>query len=97
MNADRIDRFFAHEYTHVLRKIRPEDRRLKLESPLERALWRCLTKGLGDLPAGRPREKAAGQARHTVVGDAVSRCRYLVRTVEVPSLSPSGSWLSPAS
>jgi hypothetical protein len=47
-NADRIDRFFAHEYTHVLHKIWRKDRGLKLESPLERALWGCLTEGLGN-------------------------------------------------
>jgi hypothetical protein len=47
-NADRIDRFFAHEYTHVLHKIWRKDRGMTLESPLERTLWGCLTEGLGN-------------------------------------------------
>lgn len=47
-NADRIDRFFAHEYTHVLHKIWRTDRGTTLETPLERALWDCLTEGLGN-------------------------------------------------
>jgi hypothetical protein len=47
-NADRIDRFFAHEYTHVLHKIWRRDRGITIESPLEQALWGCLTEGLGN-------------------------------------------------
>lgn len=47
-NTDRIDRFFAHEFTHLLHK---EWRRVNkpiIESPLEQALWGCLTEGLGN-------------------------------------------------
>lgn len=49
VNADRIDRIFAHEYTHVLHKIWRRERGLELESPLEVALWACLTEGVGNL------------------------------------------------
>ena len=49
VNAGRIDRFFAHEYTHVLHKIWRQKRQLTLNSPLERALWACLTEGVGNL------------------------------------------------
>ncbi len=49
VNTDRIDRFFAHEYTHVLHKVWREERGLVLKSPLERALWVCLKEGVGNL------------------------------------------------
>jgi len=47
-NTGRIDRFFAHEYTHLLHKAWRSERKLVLRSPLETALWICLTEGLGN-------------------------------------------------
>ena len=47
-NSSRIDRFFAHEFTHVLHKAWRKKHNLKLESPFEYALWECLTEGLGN-------------------------------------------------
>ncbi|NUO84185.1 hypothetical protein HUU05_29280, partial [candidate division KSB1 bacterium] len=47
-NDNRIDRFFAHEFTHVLHKAWRKKRGLELESPFEYALWECLTEGLGN-------------------------------------------------
>lgn len=46
-NADRIDRFFAHEFTHIIHKAWAKDHRPSLRTPLDRALWECLTEGLG--------------------------------------------------
>ena len=65
-NADRIDRFFAHEYTHVLHKIWRTDRGITLESPLERALWGCLTEGLGNYRSlsARWRRPDGGLSQH---------------------------------
>jgi len=48
VNARRIDRFFAHEYTHVIHRAWRAQRNLDLQTPLERALWHCLTEGLGN-------------------------------------------------
>lgn len=48
INHDRIDRFFAHELTHVLHKAWRKKRGLELASPFEYALWECLTEGLGN-------------------------------------------------
>ncbi len=48
VNGDRIDRFFAHEFTHVLHKAWRKKRGLELKSPFEDALWACLTEGLGN-------------------------------------------------
>lgn len=47
-NDNRIDRFFAHEFMHVLHKAWRKKRGLELESPFEYALWECLTEGLGN-------------------------------------------------
>lgn len=47
-NDDRIDRFFAHEFTHVLHKVWRRQHPQKIETPLERALWECMTEGLGN-------------------------------------------------
>lgn len=47
-NSNRIDRFFAHEFTHVLHKAWRKKHGLKLQSPFEFALWECLTEGLGN-------------------------------------------------
>ncbi len=47
-NDGRIDRFFAHEFTHVLHKVWRQQNPQKIETPLERALWECMTEGLGN-------------------------------------------------
>lgn len=47
-NSSRIDRFFAHEFTHVLHKAWRKKHKLELDSPFEYALWECLTEGLGN-------------------------------------------------
>ena len=47
-NADRIDRFFRHEFTHLLHKEWRRIHKPEIETPLERALWVCLTEGLGN-------------------------------------------------
>jgi hypothetical protein len=47
-NNGRIDRLFAHEFTHLLQKAWRKKHGLELESPFEFALWECLTEGLGN-------------------------------------------------
>ncbi|MDZ7265748.1 MAG: hypothetical protein ONB48_00245 [candidate division KSB1 bacterium] len=47
-NHDKIDRLFAHEFTHVLHKAWRRQKGLILQSPFEAALWECLTEGLGN-------------------------------------------------
>jgi len=47
-NRSRIDRFFAHELTHVLHKSWRRKNGLQLDSPFDFALWECLTEGLGN-------------------------------------------------
>ncbi|MCG3118071.1 MAG: hypothetical protein ALAOOOJD_00205 [bacterium] len=47
-NNGRIDRLFAHEFTHVLHKAWRKKHGLELKSPFEFALWECLTEGLGN-------------------------------------------------
>jgi len=47
-NIDRLDRIFAHEFTHLLHKQWRTDHRPVVQSPLETALWICLTEGLGN-------------------------------------------------
>lgn len=44
-NHDKIDRFFAHELTHVLHKAWRRQKGLTLQSPFEVVLWECLTGG----------------------------------------------------
>jgi len=48
-NAARLDRFFAHEYTHVLHSRWERAHPETLDSPLARALHAMLREGLGNL------------------------------------------------
>ncbi len=48
INRRRIDRFFEHEFTHILHNSWATRRRLRPETPLEVALWTCLKEGLGN-------------------------------------------------
>ena len=43
-----IDRFFAHEFTHVLHKAWKRNHDIILKSPFDVALWECLVEGLGN-------------------------------------------------
>ena len=47
-NHSRIDRFFAHEFTHIMHKAWRSARGVDFNSPFEFALWECLTEGLGN-------------------------------------------------
>ena len=48
VNRRRINRFFAHEFTHILHRVWKKKNKIKLISPLDCALWECLTEGLGN-------------------------------------------------
>lgn len=48
LNRKRIDRFFAHEFTHVLHNSWAANHGLRLRTPLDLALWVCLKEGLGN-------------------------------------------------
>jgi len=54
-NLARIDRFYDHEYTHLLHKAWQRQSGLTLETPLEHALWVCLKEGLGNYRSLSPR------------------------------------------
>lgn len=47
-NRTRMDRFFAHEFTHLMHKAWRAQRGVELKSSFEFALWECLTEGLGN-------------------------------------------------
>ncbi len=47
-NRERINRLLDHEYTHLLHKLWLSQNQVKLETPLDRALWECLYEGLGN-------------------------------------------------
>ena len=47
-NAGRIDRFFAHEMTHILHKAWRMANPVEIESTLDYALWDCLVEGIGN-------------------------------------------------
>jgi len=46
-NNNRIDRIFAHEYTHLLHKAWAKNYGLKLETFKDSILWECLYEGIG--------------------------------------------------
>lgn len=58
-NLDRINRFFDHEFTHLLHRSWQGQQGLVPESPLEQALWACLKEGLGHYRSFTPRWLAA--------------------------------------
>jgi len=47
-NGNRIDRFFAHEFTHLMHRSWRKAQEVVLTSALDRALWECLVEGLGN-------------------------------------------------
>lgn len=47
-NADRIDRFFAHEFTHVMHKAWQRQHGFEPATPLEAALWESAREGIGN-------------------------------------------------
>lgn len=46
-NIERIDRLFAHEYTHLLHKVWAKKNDLKLTSFKDDILWECIYEGIG--------------------------------------------------
>jgi hypothetical protein len=46
-NGDRIDRIFAHEYTHLLHKSWAKKKNLVLKNFKDSILWECLYEGIG--------------------------------------------------
>ena len=46
-NASRIDRLFAHEYTHLLHKTWAQQNKLQVKTFKENVLWECLYEGIG--------------------------------------------------
>ena len=47
VNDNRIDRIFAHEYTHLLHKEWMRQKNLKLETYKDSILWECVYEGIG--------------------------------------------------
>ncbi len=47
-NRERLDRFFAHELSHLLHKAWRERHPVGLETPFDRALWHCFYEGFGN-------------------------------------------------
>ncbi len=54
-NANRIDRIFAHEYTHLLHKAWARDHQLSLPAFRDSILWECLYEGIGMYRSLHPR------------------------------------------
>lgn len=46
-NAERIDRFFAHEFTHLLHKSWAKHKQLELKTFRDSILWECIYEGIG--------------------------------------------------
>ena len=65
-NADMLDRFFAHEFTHLLHKAWARRNPVHVQTPLEIALWDCLAEGLGNYRSLSDRwvRKAGGLTEH---------------------------------
>lgn len=47
-NNNRIDRFFAHEFTHLMHKAWRKKHPVELKTSLDVALWDCLVEGIGN-------------------------------------------------
>jgi len=58
-NADRLDRFFAHEFTHVMHKAWQRQRGFEPATPLESALWESAKEGIGNYRSLSPRWRDA--------------------------------------
>lgn len=54
-NNSRIDRIFAHEYTHLLHKVWAHQHQLKLSTFRDSILWECLYEGIGMYRSLNPR------------------------------------------
>ncbi|TGV00594.1 DUF5700 domain-containing putative Zn-dependent protease [Flavivirga rizhaonensis] len=47
VNDNRIDRFFAHEFTHLLHKQWAKKNKLEINTFKDRIFWECITEGFG--------------------------------------------------
>jgi hypothetical protein len=56
-NDNRIDRIFAHEYTHLLHKSWARKNKLRLETFKDSILWECLYEGIGMFRSLNPKWK----------------------------------------
>ncbi len=56
-NDNRIDRIFAHEYTHLLHKGWARKNKLKLETFKDSILWECMYEGIGMYRSLNPKWK----------------------------------------
>jgi len=59
-NVDRLDRFFRHEYVHLLQKAWLQRHPFEMRSPIERALAEMWTEGLGNYFSLSDRWRATG-------------------------------------
>ena len=55
VNKERIDRIFAHEYTHLLHKAWATEHGLQLRNFRDSVLWECLYEGMGMFRSLSPR------------------------------------------
>ena len=46
-NQDRLERFFRHEYSHLLNKRFVKQKKVPRNTPFQRAIWHAWTEGLG--------------------------------------------------
>jgi hypothetical protein len=76
-NKGRIDRFFAHEFTHIAHKAWRRKHGVALDTPLDEALWDCLTEGLGNYRSLSGRWIVEGGVLTTHAQDVLARLQPL--------------------
>jgi hypothetical protein len=83
--SGRVDRILAHEFTHLLFAAWESVHPIKLDTPLQRALWECFEEGLGNyrslsdawLPKNGAFSEKSGQALNRLVPILLSRLDQL--------------------
>jgi len=89
-NADRLDRFFRHEYTHLMQKAWRAAHPVTADTPLDRALAEIWAEGLGNYYslAGRWRSVGGGPSPAASETLAVLGPRFVTRIAALACVRP---------
>lgn len=92
-NADRIDRFFRHEYTHVLQRAWLDAHPWPLATPIDSALVETWKEGLGNLHSLSARWRAAGGGHSTAAREALAELepRFVARLAALACATPESA------
>ncbi len=90
VNDNRIDRLFAHEYTHLIHKVWADKENLRLASYRDSILWECLYEGIGMYRSLSARWFPLNDSLPVITNDALHRL-YPIFTERLTAIENSAN------